>query len=368
MKLNAYNEVHIYTPMKKGVKRCELDNSGTKKNNKVDALDEVLSLIEKGKGKGELKKILKLTPSALSNRLKRLDKLGCIELVGKYEINYISSSHKHPEVTRNQVHKKLNKRGHAFNFTILFPKETEQLRDKTKVIKEFNQKRITKLDNGCYRLKYKGYTIWINKESLTIYSNNYYSSKDALHSKFRQIKELDNLVKYLKERYEFRGIYGMEIFREHYGLIFNKFAEWLLKQHRKLDIKDSGNKSILWVDDSRKDDIGLKEFEGRDALEINAADNLFESHERTQWKVTPEFILEAFDKSANQINQNASHLEYHAENMRSHVGAVRELGLSVRELTTQVKTLQEENKLKKLKLEKKHSSQDLNTMGANYIC
>lgn len=44
-------------------------------------------------------------------------------------------------------------------------------------------------------------------------------------SKFTALKDLDNLVKYLKDKFNFKGIYGIEIFREHYGLIFNEFAK-----------------------------------------------------------------------------------------------------------------------------------------------
>jgi len=78
---------------------------------------------------------------------------------------------------------------------------------------------------------------------LTIYSSNSYYSGNALHSKFRALKDLDNLIIYLKDRFEFTGIYGVEVFREHYGLIFNKFAEWCLKQGRKLYVKEKGDKN-----------------------------------------------------------------------------------------------------------------------------
>jgi len=223
-------------------------------------LEITLSLIKLGKSKKELRELLHISASNLSNRLRRLENLGEIKLFGKYAIEYIGSSQKHPKVTKNHLEKKLNKRGHAFNFKVYFPKE-DNLTKKEKVQLEFSKNRIKKLDFGSFQLKYKKYTIWINKNSLTIYSSNSYYAQDALHSKLRQLVDIQALIEYLKQRYALRGLFGIELFREHYGLIFNKFAEWCNKNGYKLSLKNKGNKEILWVDKSRKDDIGLNEFE-----------------------------------------------------------------------------------------------------------
>jgi len=266
--------------------------------------DRVLQLLSKGLTKAEVRKKLGIKPTALSNHLRRLEDLGVIERQGKYIINVLSSSLLHPKVTKNQVHKKLNKRGHAFNFKVLFPKE-KNLLIKPKVKGEFKAKKLKKLQFGSYKLTKDKNSIWINKNSLIIYSSNSYYSGNALHSKFRALKDLDNLIIYLKDRFEFTGIYGVEVFREHYGLIFNKFAEWCLKQGRKLYVKEKGDKTILWVDNSRKDDIGLTEFEGEDPMSINKADNYFQSHENTGWQVTPEFSLKSFNEAGELIKGNA---------------------------------------------------------------
>lgn len=314
-----FKEVHTLTPMK----RSELDNT--------------IRLIKLGKSKKELRELLGIKASNLSNRLRRLEDLGEIELFGKYGIKYIGSSHKHPKVTRNIINKKLNKRGHAFNFKVYFPKETINLNQKDKVILEHSDKRINKLEFGSYQLKYKKYTIWINKKSLTIYSNNSYYATDALHSKFRQLKEINNLVAYLKQRYELRGLFGIELFREHYGLIFNKFAEWCNKNGYKLSLKNKGNKEILWIDNSRKDDIGLNEFESDSPTRINKADRYFQDQEKTSWEVTPTFVLNAINKvTQNQLMFN--------NNFESHVEAIRTLSSTVKELERQVLSLRNENK------------------------
>ena len=270
---------------------------------------EVFDLIVKEKNKKEIAKELGLSKTALANHLERLELSGHIKREGKYLIKVLQSSYLNPKVTKNRVSKKLNKRGHAFNFKILFPEEKD-LREKDLVISELKKKKLEELGFGSYKFNKKKNTIWINKESLTIYSNNSYYSENALHSKFTAIRDIDNLIGDIKRKFNFRGVYGIEVFREHYGLIFNKFAEWCLGKGKKLYVKDKGNKAILWVDDSRKDDIGLKEFEG---------------------KVDSSFILNGFEIATKQINQltmaqveGSKQLTEYAEQNREHLALIQD--------------------------------------------
>jgi hypothetical protein len=143
-------------------------------------------------------------------------------------------------------------------------------------------------------------------------------------SKFTALKEVDNLVKYLKTKFDIKGIYGIEVFREHYGLIFNEFAKWTLERNEKMEVKDKGNKSIIWVDDSKEDDIGLKEFEGSNPLQVNSADKLFKSHVKTNWSCTPEFTIESINKLTSAIAQTQIQiLEYRKEN-KEHLALIKE--------------------------------------------
>ncbi len=307
----------------------------------------VLNLLSKGFNKKEVREKLNIKPSALSNHLRRLENSGYIERRGNYVINVLGSSYSHPRVTKNQVHNRLNKRGHAFNFKILFPNE-KNLLEKQKVKYEFKVRNLTRLPFGSLKLIKDKCSIWINKESLTIYSNNSYYSKNALHSKFRALKDVDNLVRSLKERFGFTGMYGIEIFREHYGLIFNKFAQWILKRGDKLYVKEKGNKTILWVDNSRRDDIGLEEFEGDDPLQINSADNYFESHERTKWKVTPENVLKMFNAAGELIKKNAENAQYYGNNQVTHVRLMKNIDKNLQKQTNFFKQFTEFIKKQKI--------------------
>ena len=284
-------------------------------------LDIVLNLLIQGFNKKQIRQKLNISASALANRLRRLEDLGAIERKGKYIINVLRSSHKHPRVTKNKVHKNLNKRGHAHNFKIYFPKEID-LKKKPKVRTEEKLKQLEKLSFGSLKFIKRKYTVWINTNSLTIYSNNSYYSKNALHSKFQAIKDVDNLVQELKDRFDFKGKYGIEIFREHYGLIFNQFAKWLIKQNKKLYVQDFKNKTVLWVDNSRKDDIGLEEFETNDPMKINKADDFFKSKDQTGWKDdTPqvEINTKELKNQKEVINKSMEVLQGYAEQIALHL-------------------------------------------------
>jgi len=317
--------------------KCEHDNRGKAEIKNLDVLEQTLNLIKIGKGKGELRRLLSLSPTALSNRLKRLENLGCINLIGKYQMEVTGSSLKHPEVTRTLINKKLNKRGHGHNSTILFPKE-ENLWENERVKKEYAQKKLEKLGFGSYKLCYKGFTIWINKNSLTIYSSNSYFSKDALKSKFWALKDLDNLAVYLKGRFDLKGIYGIKIFREHYGIIFNKLAEWLLDQGRKMNVKDKGEESILWIDDSMKDNIGakvkLKEFEGKDPQKVNSVDEWGKDMDDEGWPLTSEIKEGIGDNKKELANLKGVFpaMKEYNENLKLHT-AVQKAQLEVQKET-----------------------------------
>jgi len=299
-----------------------------KRESGLNELANILRHLVTGLSKKQIREKLNISKTSLANYLRRLEKLGNIKRLGKYEVQVLSSSLNNPRVTTNLIENKLNKRGHAFNFKILFPMETT-IKENKQIKSLVEQKKAELLSFGSIRLREGKNTIWFNKGSITIYSNNSYYAENALHTKFKALQDIDFLVRDIKYRFGLKGLYGIEIFREHYGLIFNQFAEWLLGQNRKLEVKNINNKSILWVDDSKKDDVGLKEFEGSNALKINKADEYFKDCDKTNWEVTPSFVLTAIKGvTDNQIMFD--------KNFQSHLKVIRQLGEAVDRLTKEV--------------------------------
>ena len=266
-------------------------------------VDRVFQLLKAGFTKAQVRKKLGLESTALANHLRRLEESNNIKRVGKYGINILSTSYIHPKVTKNKLHKGFDKRGHAHNFTIHFAKKVD-LWKLPKVRQDKKLKILKELGFGSLKFIKDGFTIWINKHNLTIYSNNSYYSGDALKSKFSALRNVDTLIESLIIKYNFPKVYGIEIFREHYGLIFNKFAEWLNSKGKKMYVQDRKGKSILWVDKSRKDDIGLDEFEGEDPLKINNAGTFFDSHEKHNFKVDADHILKHEKKTDDKLKDH----------------------------------------------------------------
>lgn len=265
-------------------------------------VDRVFDLLKAGLTKAQVQKKLNIKPSALANHLRRLEESNNIKRVGKFQVNIISSSYSHPKVTKNKLHKGFDKRGHGHNTTIHFLKKVD-FWELPQVKQDLKMKILERLKFGSLKFVRDGFTIWINKHNLTIYSNNSYYSGNALHSKFSALRNVDTLVENLILKYGFPKQYGIEIFREHYGLIFNKFAEWLNKRGKKMYVQDKKGKSILWVDKSREDDIGLDEFEGEDPMMINDAGSFFDSHEKHGFKVDADHIL----KNEKETNEKLKH-------------------------------------------------------------
>ena len=316
------------------MKRSERDSRGKAKPLELDALEETLNLIKINKGKGELRRLLKITPTALSNRLKRLSDLGVLNLVGKYGMELTGSSLKHPKVTRTLIDKKLNKRGHASGTSIIFSQKNDLWNNK-QLLKEFKKGRVKRYKYGSYELDYKNFTIIINKQDFTIYSKKVggsYFSKDALKSKFLMMKDLDNLAKYLKGRYDLKGIYGLRVFREHYGIIFDKFATWIIKTGRKFKVKNKEGKLIIWVDDSMDDDIGLKERESIDPIKTNTMDEWGEDMDEEGWALTSDIKKE--------IKENKNNISIISKNTKQLSKEIMDSALIDRQIFNKVSVLE----------------------------
>lgn len=319
-----------------------------KEASKKSVLDIIFKLIQEGKNKKEIKEKLGIKKNNLCNQLRRLENLGAIRREGKFVIKILNqnlpSTLLHPGVTINKVQIKGGgvKRGHAHNFKVYFHKKVN-LKELPKIKQDASLGIFQRLPFGSLKFIKKGFTIWINSHNLTIYSNNSYYSKNALHSKFIALRSVDNLIQNLILKYNLPDNYGIEIFREHYGLIFNAFAKWLNKKGRKMYVEDKKGKTILWVDKSRKDDIGLDEFEGEDPLIINNADTFFKSHEKHGFKVDADFTLNGFQTLTKASVQNAKNLNDYAVHLKAHVESVKQLGNAVQELTKVVKDLKKDD-------------------------
>ena len=88
-------------------------------------------------------------------------------------------------------------------------------------------------------------------------------------------------------------------------------------------VEDKKGKSILWVDKSRKDDVGLEEFEGEDPMKINNADGFFQSKDKTGWKDdTPQ--VERNTKEVANMKGVFPAMEEYNKNLKLHIQVQQE--------------------------------------------
>jgi len=103
-------------------------------------------------------------------------------------------------------------------------------------------------------------------------------------------------------------------------------------------VEDKKGKSILWVDKSRKDDIGLEEFEGEDPMKINSADEFFKSKDKTGWKDdTPQV-----KKNSEKINDHDKVLDKSMEILK---GYAEQISLHLKVEQGQLKTQKETQRI-----------------------
>lgn len=188
-------------------------------------------------------------------------------------------------------------------------------------------------------LKY-GQRIYINDKkvhlydrSIIIYDKASYISNQAKKTKSYAIndflKTIHKLETFFKVTFKQNKGYKFKVCREHYALIKNALARQYSQDNKRLYVFCS--KGLWFIIDNS---YNLHEAETvllNEAVPDNEGiQNYFNEHKETDFKVTPKFILEGFNKLIEDR-------EYYAENLKSHVAAIQELQKSVKELTKVVK-------------------------------
>lgn len=221
-------------------------------------------------------------------------------------------------------------RGHAFIWKI-------------KPNKKFNYLSILNSKNIKYELKGISKTpriilnnkkTWLGSNYITIFEpkiNSYFatntieSKKEAIYSLLEDITGLKNLFG------KFRYIFTCR--RQHYGFINNPEARHFIDKGKKILIK---NEKGYWF----SIDFSQNKFKEAETIHEKDADidglgykNYMNSHEKTNFKVTPEFILNGFSQMMtinNELKKNIkSHLslikEYRKENIRWRKGQLKNI-------------------------------------------
>ncbi len=295
---------------------------------------DIVNSIKKGLNPAKISTRLNISIPNLSYYLSSLKREGVIKKVG-YGVWEVIPSGEVKILSQDGNSQVQNVRGHAFIWKI-------------KPNKKFNWLEILKLNNINYELKGLQSTpriiierkkILLGKNYITIFEpkgNNFWGI-NTIDSKKNAIQSfLVTMEGIFKITGEFK--YKFKVARQHYGFVNNLEAIHFEHKGKTILIK---NEKGYWFSIDYSSNI-YKEAEtiSEEQADIHGLQyqNYMNSHERTNFKVTPEFILEALNKVKE--NQNM-----YAENMVSHVEAIKTLSQGVKDLVKEVQELRRINNL-----------------------
>lgn len=239
-----------------------------------------------------------------------------------------------PQKTMSLLNDK-NVRGHAFMFHL----KLGSIRNWNNRRKYFDRIKLKyeKLKHG-EKIIIKGRIVHLFSKSVIIYDRESYVSELARETKslavYNFLSIITNLENKIKVSFKYRKKYQFRVTREHYALMKNCLAKQFNKEGKKLEVYN-GKGLWLLIDNSfnldEKEVLKNRESDPNQAIEdTNGVQNYWNSHKNTNFKVTPDFILEAM----HGIQQNQGVFD---QNMKSHLSVLDKLGTAVDELRKEIK-------------------------------
>lgn len=217
--------------------------------------------------------------------------------------------------------------GHAFIWKIKLTKEINWL------------EKIRDMDythaGNTIRVIIKGKKIWLNKKSIIVYEPKHFIESSPISARIHAVYELQEVIRELEKKLSINlGNYQFSVKREHFALIKNELAKQVNLEGEKIYVYDNGE---MWFNIDKSfngDDAEFYKTKSYSGLtNSTGAQGYFNSQKNTGWKVTPEFILNTFAESQNQLmeysKQIKSHLalinEYRKENKAWRKNEVKEI-------------------------------------------
>ncbi len=262
---------------------------------KIILLD-IINAINQGKNIAHISKDFKVSKQRLQYYIRKLKNKGMIKKIG-YGVWETTERSKTLTKDTREV------RGHAFMWKVKLPKiknwnKRIQVLEKMKI-----PYKLLGTHNKTPRILVKDRKIWLGSNYLIIFEPKSFLAHTATEAKNYAVLGLKQLLEDIEARlkvsFKIRGNYQFKVRRNHYALIKNLIAKQFNKEGKPMNIFYEGD---LWfiIDNS----YNLEEAE---TVHIDTAipDNkgfqgYMNSHKRTDFKVTPDFIL----KTLNQVTQN----------------------------------------------------------------
>lgn len=320
-------------------KMKEVKKQLEKEVKKIVLLD-IINLINEGKNLSQISKKLNISKQKLHYYTRRLKEKGLIRKIG-YGVW---------ETSKNSSKATLLKevRAHAYIWRIKLPK-IENWDKRINLLKKRNIDYILVGLGNTPRIILKDRKIWLGNKNIIIFDPFSFFGKTAIESRKLAVNQLLSILRAIEEKLNinllFQGLYHFKPSRHHYSLIKNNLAIQCDKEGKKIICYEDG-KSWFVIDNS----YNLHEAEtiNKDTSLIDnlGIQNYLNSHKRTNYKVTPEIVLEMITEQSKVMNGIQSNQAIFAENMRSHIKAVQDLSKGVNELRRAIKGFHKKQRAK----------------------
>jgi len=312
-----------------------------KKEVKKKFLLDIFEELKQGKRPSKISKEYNISKQKLQYYLEILKKQKLIEKVG-YGTWEVKKGVKHP-ITPKEV------RGHAFIWTVKIP----IIKNWEKRKKILESKKISYKGIGISKVPMvtiNNKKILLGNKTITIYETRSFMAKTSIESRKLAIwglfEVLDTLEKKFNVSFKIDNNYEFKVSREHYALIKNNLAIQCNKEGEKIYAYD---KDGLWFCIDNSYNLDEAETMGKKAMLNNiGVQNYFNSHKKTNFKVTPEFILNGFNELTKDRKESSLLMAEYNRNLRLHT-KVQEEQLKTQKAIQRYLGMKEKND-KKLKL------------------
>jgi len=324
-----------------------LKKEEVKKNLKKFELD-ILNLLKKGLNPSKISVHLNMSMPNLSYYLSSLKKQNLVKKkgYGVWEVTQFGevkiSSHKGGFQVGGMNREKLKKvRGHAF---IWKAKPDRKINWKS-LLNNKNIKYEKKGISETPRINIKGRKVWLGENYITVFESGSFFERNTIESKKQAIMSFLDIMEEIKSiSGEFR--YKFTCRRQHYGFIDSKDARHFLRKGKKILIR---NEKGYWfsIDHSQNRYKEAETIHEKDAdIDGLGYQRMMNSHEKTNFKVTPEFILDAFHKQSKlmkgmeRMQRNDRKIMNHLSlNLKTHFEVLEGIKNAIKDLSEEIKKI-----------------------------
>lgn len=273
----------------------------------------ILNLLKKELNPAKIAVHLNISKQKLQYYLSSLKKQGVIkkagygvwEVIPSKEVQLLQKSSHKGAIKSKQVK---NVRGHAFIWKVRLNRQFKWIETLKSLGIAYELKGLA----NTPRIILNGKKVWLGTKFITVFEpketsffavNPIEAKKEAVYSLLTTMQSLQEMFGDFKYKFTCK--------RQHYGFIDSKDADYFIKEGKKILIK---NEKGYWFTIDFSDNL-YREAETIHTIDADidglGYQKLMNSHEKTNWKVTPDFVLEAFAKTLQVQDMHSQNIIKH---------------------------------------------------------